>query len=161
MNMREMQKMQQKLVKMQEELEKTLFVGTAGGGAVTVTLNGKSEMTAIKIDPEAFNAEDIAEVLLAAQRAAGGGPELDLLFRLGIQEERWSAVVWLVKSLVEAFSPTLLSSRRLSDTLCDWLQHHERSWNVCKGIWNRRTDRCLLLPQKAFREARCTRFLLA
>jgi nucleoid-associated protein EbfC len=73
MNMREIQKMQQKLLKMQEELEQTLFTGTAGGGAVTITLNGKFEMTAIKIDPEAFNAEDIAELevmVLAAARDA-------------------------------------------------------------------------------------------
>src|SRR5437879_8669894 len=79
MNMREMQKMQQKLVKMQEELANTLFTGTAGGGAVTITLNGKFEMTAVKIDPEAFNAEDIAElevmVLAAAKDAQGKATE--------------------------------------------------------------------------------------
>ncbi len=75
MNMREMQKMQQKLIKMQEELANTLFTGTAGGGAVSITLNGKFEMTAVKIDPEAFNAEDIAELevmVLAAARDAQG-----------------------------------------------------------------------------------------
>jgi DNA-binding YbaB/EbfC family protein len=73
MNMREIQKMQQRLVKMQEELEATQFTGTAGGGAVTVTLSGKFEMTSIKIDPEAFNTEDIAELevmVLAAYKAA-------------------------------------------------------------------------------------------
>ena len=75
MNMRELQKMQQKLVKMQEELEKTLFTGTAGGGAVTITMNGKVEISAVKIDPEAFNPEDIAELevmVLAAARDAQG-----------------------------------------------------------------------------------------
>src|SRR5438874_11390419 len=61
MNMREIQKMQQRLLKMQEELENTLFTGTAGGGAVTITMSGKFEITAVKIDPEAFSAEDIAE----------------------------------------------------------------------------------------------------
>lgn len=73
MNMREIQKMQQKLVRMQEELEQTLFTGTAGGGAVTVTMNGKCEISAVKIDPEAFNAEDIAELevmLVAAAKDA-------------------------------------------------------------------------------------------
>jgi nucleoid-associated protein EbfC len=70
MNMREMQKMQQKLVKMQEELANTLFTGTAGGGAVSITLNGKFEMTAVKIDPEAFNAEDIAELEVMVLAAA-------------------------------------------------------------------------------------------
>ena len=73
MNMREIQKMQQRLVKMQEELEATQFTGTAGGGAVTITMNGKFEIAAVKIDPEAFNGEDIAELevmVLAAARAA-------------------------------------------------------------------------------------------
>lgn len=73
MNMREIQKMQQKLVKMQEELEQTLFTGTAGGGAVTITMNGKFEVAVVKIDPEAFNPEDIAELevmVLAASKDA-------------------------------------------------------------------------------------------
>jgi DNA-binding YbaB/EbfC family protein len=73
MNMREIQKMQQKLIKMQEELEATQFTGTAGGGAVTVTMNGKYEIAAVKIDPDAFNTEDIAELevmVLAAAKAA-------------------------------------------------------------------------------------------
>jgi nucleoid-associated protein EbfC len=73
MNMRDIQKMQQRLVKMQQELEATQFTGTAGGGAVTITMSGKFEITAVKIDPEAFNAEDIAELevmVLAAAKAA-------------------------------------------------------------------------------------------
>lgn len=70
MNMREVQKMQQKLLQMQEEMENTQFNGTAGGGAVTVTVNGKFEMTAIKIDPDAFNTEDIAELEVMVLAAA-------------------------------------------------------------------------------------------
>lgn len=70
MNMREIQKMQQKLIKMQDELANTLFTGTAGGGAVTITLNGKFEMMTVKIDPEAFNAEDIAELEVMVLAAA-------------------------------------------------------------------------------------------
>lgn len=73
MNMREIQKMQQKLMKLQEELEASQFVGTAGGGAVTIHMSGKYEVMAVKIDPEAFNAEDIAELevmVLAAARDA-------------------------------------------------------------------------------------------
>lgn len=70
MNMREMQKMQQKLVKMQEDLANTEFTGTAGGGAVAVTMNGKFEVSAVKIDPEAFNAEDIAELEVMTLAAA-------------------------------------------------------------------------------------------
>jgi len=73
MNMRELQKMQQKIIKMQEEMEARQFTGTAGGGAVTITMSGKYEMLAVKIDPEAFNAEDIAELevmILAAAKDA-------------------------------------------------------------------------------------------
>lgn len=70
MNMREMQKIQQKIIKMQDELANTLFTGTAGGGAVSITLNGKSEMVAVKIDPEAFNPEDIAELEVMVLAAA-------------------------------------------------------------------------------------------
>jgi nucleoid-associated protein EbfC len=74
MNPRDLQRMQRemqrKLEKMQEELEVSQFTGTAGGGAVTITMNGKLEMTAVKIDPEAFNAEDIAELEVMVLSAA-------------------------------------------------------------------------------------------
>lgn len=70
MNMREIQKMQQRLVKMQEELEATQFTGTAGGGAVTIVMNGKFEIAAVKIDPEAFSADEIAELEVMVLAAA-------------------------------------------------------------------------------------------
>ncbi|GER86380.1 nucleoid-associated protein [Dictyobacter vulcani] len=70
MNMREIQKMQQKLMKMQEDLESNLFTGTAGGGAVTLTMSGKYEITEIKIDPEAFSADDIEELEVMVKAAA-------------------------------------------------------------------------------------------
>lgn len=70
MNMREIQKMQQKLMKMQEELEASHFTGTAGGGAVTITMSGKFEIVNVKIDPEAFDAEDIVELEVMVKAAA-------------------------------------------------------------------------------------------
>ena len=70
MNMREIQKMQQKLVKMQEELESATFVGTAGGGAVTITMTGKFEITDVKIDPEAFSADEIEELEVMVRAAS-------------------------------------------------------------------------------------------
>jgi nucleoid-associated protein EbfC len=69
-NMREMQKIQQKLVKMQEELEATIFTGTAGGGAVTIKMSGKFEITEVKIDPEAFSADDIVDLEVMVKAAA-------------------------------------------------------------------------------------------
>ena len=70
MNMRELQKVQQKIMKMQEELETRQFTGTAGGGAVAITMSGKYEILAVKIDPEAFSAEDIAELEVMVLAAA-------------------------------------------------------------------------------------------
>ncbi len=70
MNMREIQKMQQKIMKMQEELEASQFTGTAGGGAVTINMSGKFEISAVKIDPEAFSAEDIEELEVMVKAAA-------------------------------------------------------------------------------------------
>jgi DNA-binding YbaB/EbfC family protein len=73
MNMREIQKMQQRLQKMQEELENSQFTGTAGGGAVAVTMKGSYEIVGVKIDPEAVNPDDVAELevmVLAAARDA-------------------------------------------------------------------------------------------
>jgi hypothetical protein len=68
--MRDIQKMQQRILKMQEELEASQFAGTAGGGAVKITISGKFEVTAVEIDPEAFNAEDIAELEVMVLAAA-------------------------------------------------------------------------------------------
>ncbi len=70
MNMREIQKMQQKLMKMQEELDASQFNGSAGGGAVTLTMSGKFEILSVKIDPEAFSAEDIEELEVMVKAAA-------------------------------------------------------------------------------------------
>src|SRR5437762_7924817 len=70
MSMRDIQKMQQKLVKMQEELDASQFKGTAGGGAVTITMSGKFEILAVKIDPEAFSADDIEELEVMVKAAA-------------------------------------------------------------------------------------------
>ncbi len=75
MNMREIQKMQQKLLQMQEELEARQFTGTAGGGAVTITMSGKYEISAVKINPEAFSADDIEELEVMIKAAAKDGFE--------------------------------------------------------------------------------------
>lgn len=53
------QKMQQDMLKMQEELETATFEATSGGGAVTVTVSGKKEITAIKLSPEVVDPDDV------------------------------------------------------------------------------------------------------
>ncbi len=70
MNMRDIQKMQQKIARMQEELDASQFKGTAGGGAVTITMSGKFEIVGVEIDPEAFSADDIEELEVMVKAAA-------------------------------------------------------------------------------------------
>ena len=53
------QKMQQELAKMQEELEQAEYTAAAGGGAVTATVTGKRELTKLEIDPDAVDPEDV------------------------------------------------------------------------------------------------------
>ena len=60
MNMvRQAQKMQQDMLKMQEEMEAKEFEATAGGGMVKATVNGKHEVLSLEIDPEAVDPEDV------------------------------------------------------------------------------------------------------
>ena len=63
------QKMQQNIQKLQEELEAREFEGSAGGGMVQVKANGKKELTQILIKPEAVDPEDV-EMLQAMVLAA-------------------------------------------------------------------------------------------
>ena len=68
-NMKALQQMQNKMLKMQEELANTSFEGTAGGGAVTITMSGKFEVTAVKLTQEVVDPDDVAmleDLILAA-----------------------------------------------------------------------------------------------
>lgn len=57
--MRQAQKMQQDIMKMQEELENQTYTATAGGGVVSATVSGKREVVSLKIDPDAVDPEDV------------------------------------------------------------------------------------------------------
>ena len=57
--MKQAQKMQEELLKMQEQLEQTVYTATAGGGAVTASVSGKRELTGLEIDPDAVDPADI------------------------------------------------------------------------------------------------------
>lgn len=60
MNMiKQAQKMQQDMQKMQAELEEKDYTASAGGGMVTATVSGKRELKALTIDPEAVDPEDV------------------------------------------------------------------------------------------------------
>ena len=67
--MKEAQKLQEKMLAMQEEIAKKEVEATAGGGMVTVKVNGKQDILAIKIDPEVINKDDaqmLEDLVLAA-----------------------------------------------------------------------------------------------
>lgn len=53
------QKMQEEMEKVQAELEDKTVEATAGGGMVTVSVNGKKEIVSLKINPEAVDPEDV------------------------------------------------------------------------------------------------------
>jgi len=53
------QKMQQDMLRMQEEIEKQEFEASAGGGAVTVKMSGKKELIAVSIKPEVLDPDDV------------------------------------------------------------------------------------------------------
>jgi len=57
--MNQLQQMQAKLLKAQEELGTLTVEGTAGGGAVRVTMNGHRELRDIVIAPEAVDPDDV------------------------------------------------------------------------------------------------------
>ena len=53
------QKMQQEMLRMQEEMENKTYSATSGGGMITATVNGKHEVVDLKIDPEAVDPDDV------------------------------------------------------------------------------------------------------
>ena len=67
--MKEAQKLQQQMEKMQAEVAQRKVEATAGGGMVTVEANGKQEIVSIKIDPEVVSRDDVQmleDLVLAA-----------------------------------------------------------------------------------------------
>lgn len=57
--MKQVKKMQEQMMKAQEELENKTVEGTAGGGVVTVQMNGHKKLLDVKIKPEAVDPEDV------------------------------------------------------------------------------------------------------
>jgi len=67
--MKQVQQMQAKMEKIQAELEEAEVEGSAGGGMVKVTANGKQDITGVVIDPEVVDPEDVEmlqDLILAA-----------------------------------------------------------------------------------------------
>ena len=103
--MKQIQKMQDAMSRIQAELETKTVVGEAGGGMVRVTANGKQHLTAITIDKEVVNPADVEITIEAFRRSHNGnrvfvcrdGEEaLDFLFQRGKERTRQAGVSYLL-----------------------------------------------------------------
>ena len=83
--MKQAQKMQEEMLKKQneieEELENTTLTATSGGGMVEVTITGKKHIESISIKPEAVDPDDVEMledlILAAVNDAIAQANELD------------------------------------------------------------------------------------
>jgi len=85
-NMKMIQQMQQRLLKAQEELGNETVEGSAGGGAVTIRMNGHKQVQSVKIDPAAIDPEDVEtleEMVLTAIGDASAKAEQLAAQRMG------------------------------------------------------------------------------
>jgi hypothetical protein len=78
MVMKQAQQMQARMAAFQESLGELQMDGSAGGGKVTVVVNGKHELVSVKLDPEVVGANDaelLEDLITAAFREAQGKVE--------------------------------------------------------------------------------------
>ena len=78
--MRQAQKMQQDLLRMQEEQENKTYTASAGGGMVTATVNGKHEMVDLQIKEDAVDPDDVEmlqDMVIAAVNEAMRAADAD------------------------------------------------------------------------------------
>ena len=57
--MKQAQKMQQEMLRMQQEMETKTYTAKSGGGMVTASVNGKHELVDLQINPEAVDPDDV------------------------------------------------------------------------------------------------------
>ncbi|MBQ9839182.1 MAG: YbaB/EbfC family nucleoid-associated protein [Oscillospiraceae bacterium] len=71
--MKQAQKMQQEMIRMQQEMEAKTYTATTGGGVVKAEVNGKHEVVGLTIDPEAVDPDDVEmlqDMIIAAVNEA-------------------------------------------------------------------------------------------
>lgn len=71
--MKQAQKLQQEMLRMQEEQENKTYTAAAGGGMVKASVNGKHEVLALEINPEAVDPDDVEmlqDMIMAAVNEA-------------------------------------------------------------------------------------------
>jgi DNA-binding YbaB/EbfC family protein len=79
--MKQAKVLQDKMQAMQAEVEALVIEGSAGGGLVTVTVNGKSELKSLHIDPSLLKPEEagiVEDLIVAAYADARGKAETQL-----------------------------------------------------------------------------------
>ena len=67
--MKQAQKLQQEMIRMQQEQESKTYTSTAGGGMVSATVNGKHELVNLEIKPEAVDPDDVDMIIAAVNEA--------------------------------------------------------------------------------------------
>ena len=78
--MKQVQKMQQDMLRMQEEMESKTYAASAGGGMVKAEVNGKNELVDLQINPEAVDPDDVdmlQDMVIAAVNEALRAAETD------------------------------------------------------------------------------------
>ena len=78
--MKQAQKMQQEMLRMQEEMENKTYTATAGGGMVTAEVSGKHQVVSLAIKEEAVDPDDVEmlqDMVMAAVNAAMRTAEAD------------------------------------------------------------------------------------
>ena len=78
--MKQAQKMQQEMLRMQEEMETKTYSASAGGGMVKAEVNGKNEIVYLQINPEAVDPDDVEmlqDMVIAAVNEALRTAETD------------------------------------------------------------------------------------
>ena len=71
--MKQAQKMQQEMLRMQEEMQTKTYQASAGGGMVTAAVNGKHELVNLEVNPEAVDPDDVEmlqDMIIAAVNEA-------------------------------------------------------------------------------------------
>ena len=78
--MKQVQKMQQDMIRMQEEMENKTYTAAAGGGVVKAAVNGKHEVVFLQIDPDAVDPDDVEmlqDMVIAAVNEAMRAADTD------------------------------------------------------------------------------------
>ena len=84
--LRQAQKMQDEAQRVQAELEETEYSATAGGGAVSATVNGKHDLVSLTISPDVVDPEDaemLADLVMAAVNEANRAASKDAEAKMG------------------------------------------------------------------------------